>query len=52
MVEINLSKEKKQFETIEAYKTLRTNLLYMGNLQVIILTSTMLNEAKLFLLLI
>ena len=46
IVEINLPKNDKQFGTIEAYKNLRTNLLYTENLKVIMLTSTIPNEGK------
>lgn len=46
IIEINLPKSDKQFGTIEAYKNLRTNLVYTENLQVIMLTSTIPDEGK------
>lgn len=46
MIEINLPKSDKQFGTIEAYKNLRTNLVYTENLQVIMITSTVADEGK------
>ena len=38
--------DKLSNRSIESYKTLRTNLVYMGNIKVIGLTSTMPNEGK------
>lgn len=46
IIEINLPKSDKQFGTIEAYKNLRTNLVYTENLQVIMITSTVADEGK------
>ena len=46
IIEINLPKSDKQFGTLEAYKNLRTNLVYTENLKVIMLTSTIPDEGK------
>ncbi|MEG0366722.1 MAG: CpsD/CapB family tyrosine-protein kinase [Coprobacillus sp.] len=46
IIEIRENKRVSNFNTIESYKTLRTNLLYTDNLKVITITSTVPEEGK------